>query len=151
MKIKDLQIKLKNLLPETINKAMYEELGATAAVVIKERTRKGQGVATPQGNLEKLKALSPKYIKRRQKMRNLSSETTPSKSNLTKTGDMLDNIKSKATSSQATVFIAGKKNNDAAKYGEKDRPFMNLSKSEYNKLVNFIKEKIKTGIKKQGL
>jgi len=151
MRIKDLQIKLKNLLAETSNKALYEELGKTAASMVKERTRKGKGVSNPKGNLENLKALSPKYIKRRQKMRNLSQETSPSKSNLTKKGEMLDNIKSKATNDQATVFIDGKKNNDAAKYGQKDRPFMNLSSAEYNKLVNFIKEKIKTGIKKQGL
>jgi hypothetical protein len=105
---------------------------------VKKRTRSGKG-STPQGNETNLKPLSPSYIKARQKM-NLSPDTSPSKSNLTKSGDMLDditaNVKASNDKINITIGFNSAKERKKAGYVSDERPFMNLTKAEEKQLAD---------------
>ena len=69
-------------------------LGNYAPNLIRDRTRKGFGVPHAGGSKEPLKALSANYIQWRQKnKRKLSKFAKPSKSNLTRTGRMLESLR----------------------------------------------------------
>ena len=120
---------------------------------IEKRTRLGKGVSD-NGKLEKLKKLTSKqYIDRRKKS-NLSPLTSPGKSNLTFTGQMLSAIKGIRNGTTFTFFFAGtrddgKTNSQIAQYArENGRHFFALSKSEQNGLQRKISKIIKESIKK---
>ena len=153
MNVLDLKKKLENLLDNDFKVKLANKIGQKASEMVKERTRSGLGVRKNNAPEKPLKALSPRYIKRRQALQakgKLSRETTPSKSNLTKTGDMLDDIKYKSDANSATIFV-GDANREKAARGKKDRPFMNLSKKEINEINNLIEIEIANDIKKNGL
>lgn len=70
--------------------------------IIMRRTRLGKGVSL-SGELEKLKPLSPEYIKMRKRLASdLSTLTTPKKSNLTASGQLLSSIQG---TRQGTKFV----------------------------------------------
>lgn len=118
---------------------------------IEKRTRLGKGVSEG-GELEKLKPLSEKYVKFRKGK--VSGLTSPKKSNLTFTGQMLSAIKGVRNGTLFTFFFTGKRddgksNAEIAQYArEKGRPFFNLSNSERNGLQRKISKIIKESIKK---
>lgn len=101
---------------------------------IKKRTRLGKGLQKDGDSLQSLTPLVSSYKKQRKRL-NLSSETTPAKSNLTQTGKMVDNIDFKVTSTGFEVFIKGQENNKKAEYVSKKRPFMFLAKFEIKVLI----------------
>jgi len=75
----------------------------------------------------------------------LSSKTSPKKSNLTRTGSMLEKGLSHIVSDKR--IIIGMKDNENAKKAalvSKRRPFLNLSKAEINKVTRIIRDKVKS-------
>lgn len=122
-------------------------IGKEMADQIKKRTLLGYGVSEPGGNKEKLKPLDPKYVESRKKFPKLSDKTTPRKSNLTRTGQMLASIDVKSAN-QGTVSVGpiggrndGLTNEELAKYvAEAGRPFNTLSKPELQGLIRFIND-----------
>lgn len=154
MKVTDLILKLNSLFEDSFKKDALSAAATKAAELVKTRTRKGFGVANEGGPQKRLKPLSPKYIEKRKKLAargQLSPETSPARSNLTKTGDMLNDIKTSVGTNEARVYIDSAKNVTKAENVQKDRPFMNLSASEKKEIVKIINEKIKMDIKKSGL
>jgi hypothetical protein len=127
---------------------------------IKTRTRLGRGVQKTDGKLEPLKKLSDKYVKVRQKNKPDLKETTPKRSALTATGQMLDSIKGIRRGSTFSFFFEGKRskelgnripkltNDEVAGYVKKDRPFFYLSKPEMNNLIAKVKDEITKSISK---
>jgi hypothetical protein len=119
---------------------------------IEKRTRLGKGVSDT-GELIKLNPLSEGYVKQRKKGK-LSSLTSPKKSNLTRTGEMLSSIFGIRRGTIFTFFFGGTRedgesNNNVARYArEKGRPFFDLSTSERNGLQRKISKVIKESIKK---
>ena len=151
---KDLANKLNNLLNDSVLAEIHNALGQKASQMVTDRTKSGFGVKKNNSGETQLKPLSPKYIEQRKKLKSrgkLSSETTPNKSNLMKTGEMLNDIIYKSNSKEAVVFIKEEKNKKKAIRGKKERPFMNLSKNEIQELTNIVNEKIKIDITKKGL
>ncbi len=118
---------------------------------IQKRTRLGKGV-TDSGDLKPLEKLSDGYVEQRKKGP-LDSRTRPKKSNLTRTGQLLDAIKGVRNGSLFTFTFKdsrndGEKNSDIARWAaEKGRRFFDLSKSERiglsRKISQVIKKKIK--------
>lgn len=91
---------------------------------IRIRTRLGKGL---EGTL---KALSPLYIKRRESLE-LSSETTPAKSNLTQTGQMLYDIIGVRSGYRFSFFFSNDDSNNKAVWArEKGRAFFGLLEFE---------------------
>lgn len=124
---------------------------------IKRRTRLGNGLdETKRGaKRKKLKKLSEKYKKKRKRNKSeLSSETSPSKSNLTYSGQLLDSITGKGDKKKIQIFIEenrndGVKNKDILKGQSKQgRDFFELSDKELKSLQNSIKNDLIKSIKK---
>ena len=140
---------------------LMRELGKTMPTVgkimkdtIKKRTRLGFGVEANEGTKGKLKPLSPLYKKQRKKLK-LSSETSPSKSNLTLSGSMLDNLDSKVNQQQLKIRVRPK-GRDRKGVGNKQkagwvsvvRPFLYLSKPEIKRIKKYLSEEIDNIVKK---
>lgn len=136
---------------------MLSSLGDFIARMIRVRTRLGYGV---NGNSKKkLKALKESTIEQRER-EDLYEETTPRRSNLTRSGQMLNSITKKITKINfLTVLVpktdrsdSDKTNADIAYYNElKGRKFFALTDSEINQIkreaVKLIKSKNLTKFK----
>lgn len=127
---------------------------------IRIRTRLGKGVSGPGAKLEKLKPLTPKYVQYRKDNKGDLKETTPKRSGLTATGQMLESIKGTRKGTTFSFFFEGKRskelggrpsrltNDEVAGYAGKLRPFFFLSKPEMNNLIRKVKDEINVRIKK---
>lgn len=141
--------RLKDIIKSTVEKVLddtlKDEIGKTVAERVKRRTRLGKGVDKDGAKAEKLEKLSDRYIEKRSKNKSkLSKETRPKKSNLTFSGDMLDNIDYKVEGDTIIIFIEGKHNNDKAQWvTDGGRAFMNLSSPEQNEVIRIIRQRIK--------
>lgn len=92
MKSEDFSKNLKKIMDELLRQAeeSLNDLGNEAAQLIKKRTRLGYGVSEVGGTKEKLEPLSEPYKKQRKGK--ISGPTTPAKSNLTYSGELLDDL-----------------------------------------------------------
>jgi hypothetical protein len=144
--------KLKREVGATYSKKQMTMLGEFAADMIRIRTGLGYGVAWPGAKRSKLKELSEEYVEARKSFSELSGFTTPERSNLTRTGQMLESIiVLNATSSEVEVGPQGERydtdidtsNDKIAKYvAEQGRPFISVSDLEIKKLVRHFKKEI---------
>ena len=126
-----------------------QKLGDSMAEAIKTRTRLGFGVdGDRQVRLKALKrtqgSTSP-YIKRRARAPDLSSQTTPMRSNLTFTGQLLESIKAKLEGLVIRLFLDGVRtdgltNEELRGHVEKARPFFKFTKGEKNRFAREIKD-----------
>jgi hypothetical protein len=145
---------------------------------IVRRTRVGQGVSRAGAESESLKPLSQSYRQFRagkiaffrkgaavvpykpDAPPPLAGTTTPGKSNLTLSGQLLASIKVLTAGAGRAVigaagdrlnFLRGKSllsNADVAGFVSKERPFLNLSRAELNGLQRFWRDRISAAIKK---
>lgn len=155
MKAKDFSKKFKKIMQEVADdvsssKAM-EAMGEAASELIKKRTRLGYGVDEHGGSKKKLKKLSEPYKKTRKRNKSdLSGETTPARSNLTREGDMLNDL-GPVSSSQGNVEV-GFSNKDSEQKAEwvteGGRPFNNLSKSEIKQLEQGLSDEVAKRLRK---
>lgn len=118
------------------------DLGEFASEKIRVRTRLGYG--SVNGQKVKLLPLSTPYINVRRK-KQLHSTTSPRKSNLTQTGQMLGSIKSVSVRpAHVKVSPVGLRsggrltNSKLAEYVSNLRPFMELTKVEIRQLEQFV-------------
>ena len=138
------------------DKKMIDEIAEEAVITIRNRTRAGRGIS---GNgTEKLKPLSEPYVKHRKKFKGLSSKTTPKKSNLTYTGEMLDDLTYKYLKNdkvfkevEISIYEAYSKKK-AQWVTEGGRPFLGLSDNEKRfitrKLVKKVEERLNKNLQK---
>jgi hypothetical protein len=138
-----------------IQKSLMDDIGKLVTKNVKTRTRRGFGVTKEGGSSTKLVALSDPYKKRRKQLKaqgKLSPETTPAKSNLTRTGAMVDSLEYTIDKETVTISVTGAHNKTKAKeQGKRGRVFMNLNKREIKDIADVIKKAIGDNIKKQGL
>lgn len=129
--------KLKKLRDEMTKKDNLQETGDFAADLIRKRTRLGFGVDSHGGSKKKLDKLSTGYINQRKKKKP-QGPTTPSKSNLTRDGDMLDDLEAKVSTKTTTIGFSTKKSEDKAEWVSDKRPFNFLSKPELKQIKLFL-------------
>lgn len=137
------------------NKSLLKKMGLAAVDIVVTRTRKGFGVKKTGGNRKKLKALSKGYIARR-KMSNLHRTTSPRKSNLTFTGQMLESVKVLRSTKKSSFSIGpsgrrsdGKRNADVGRWvSDQGRPFMNLGRLEIKELSKIMRSQMKDRLQK---
>lgn len=158
---------------EALNKKNFGEIMVEVADIVRLRTRLGYGVQDDGAAKERLKPLAGSYreqrankarywtgadgkVRRREiesgggRHPQLSDDTTPGKSNLTFTGQMLDSLKGRATSAGRGEVAAsgnrrggGASNPDVARYvSEQGRPFLNLSDVEIRRVTDLVKRSI---------
>lgn len=149
--LKNIIKRLEASVKESISRTALVDVGVFATELIVKRTRLGYGVEQSLGQKAKLAPLSQRYIKSRSMFDGLSDMTTAKRSNLTRTSQMLDSIRSVVKGN--TIEIApsgtrddGKRNKDIARYNEqggRKRPkriFMNLSSLEFKQTVRFYRK-----------
>ena len=153
MNLKELKRKLDGIIKDTVNRQLTDKIGRNAVNNIKTRTRKGFGVAKNEGPTQRLKKLKPQTVKRRRDLKKqgrLSGKTEVAKSNLTRSGKMLNNIKYSNSDNEINITLKSDQQ-DKAKKVSVERPFMNLSKSEVNEILKIIEIELINDIKKKGL
>lgn len=123
-----------------------KDIAKDTAKSVQTRSRLGKSVVKDGANVSRLEQLKPTYKKQRKGLKKggkLSNKTTPNKSNLTKSGSMLNNIKSRTTTNGFEIYINGEKNQEKAKYVQKNRPFMFLAKFEIKLIIESIIDRIR--------
>lgn len=160
--IDDLIARLKKSVEEAVTPKESKRLGDTMASRIRTRTRLGYGV-TEQGSQRALAKLKDSTKERRARYADdLSGLTTPNKSNLTATGQLLDAIKSVGQRGKVILEIDGRRtrelggsrprlsNAEVARYvQEQGRRFFDLTKAERTFLVREVKQLILGGLRKK--
>ena len=153
MTVKELKRKLDSIILDTVNKTLTTEIGKQVVKQVRNRTQRGYGVAENNGKQQRLKPLKPATKAIRKGLAGkgqLSPNTSPGKSNLTRSGKMLNNINYTASENKVVVSVKGAQKIKAMDVS-KERPFMNLSKTEINAVTKTVKEAIVNDIKKKGL
>lgn len=161
--LKKFERDMQKILDEALDKTAMSAIGDELARRIKTRTQLGRGVNKTGGPSVPLARLADSTVdKRRRKRENgdLSELTTPKRSNLTATGQMLDSIKvTEVRDGQVTIAATGtrsdrKRNDDVASYaedGSNNRPkrkFLDLSGPELNALQRSVRDRIEAVIKR---
>ena len=103
----------------------FDEIGEEAVKLIKKRTRLGYGVKDHGDKKFKLDKLSDSYQKYR-KSNKPKGPSTPKKSNLTYTGDMLDDLVSVDYGDRQSIEFKTSESEEKAEYVSKKRPFNHL-------------------------
>jgi hypothetical protein len=152
--------KIEKAVDDNLNVEALGQLGVEAVNIVRKRTRLGYGVKKEFGQREKLADLSPRYVESRKMFAGLAAYTSPKKSNLTRTGQMLESLG--VTVRGSTVIIRpegtrtdGLRNEDVARWNQEgaigqrrdgslwvrpERVFLNISGNEYNKLLRFYRK-----------
>ena len=134
-------------------------LADAAAELIVKRTRAGFGVKSFRAQrTNRLLSLDPDYIAYRRRKK-LDSTTSPGKSNLTFTGQLLRSIKGNVTKEgRAVINFKDRRrgerltNTQLAEYVEEQgRPFLYLAKTEQLKLAKFYEKTFSAILKNKGL
>ena len=143
------QLKLDYLIKNAITENLLKTLAERAVEMVKTRTRLGYGVAGEKfaGSQQKLESLKSSTVENR-KRKTLHPDTSPKKSNLTDTGQLLDSISYEVSGNRITVFLKGQRNQTVAEYVSDARPFFALSKPEVTRLADLIQKAITTHLSK---
>ena len=143
--------KLNKTLAQAVTPKQMKYLGGEAAKLVVKRTRLGYGVKENKGERFKLSSIkwSPMYQAIRKaagKKGTLDETTSPKKSNLTFTGQMLRSFGVvKANKSNVTLDVSGTRRDGqtnkevAAANAKRGRVFNRLSVNEYNQLVRIYR------------
>ncbi len=146
------QLNLEHLIKNTVNDQLIYKLATLAIEQMRTRTRLGYGVPDLGAAQQKLAPLQDSTVANRKRAKakgTLAGQTTPKKSNLTHTGQLLDSIKFIARGNTIEISIMGERNRSVATFvTEQGRPFFTLSKSEVSRLVDVIQQAIDTYLKK---
>ena len=151
-----IRAKIKKAEDKVKERTVMKGIANFGARLVQKRTRLGYG--SNNGSKQKLAGLSTKYKNQRKKDKKtgrLSPKTTPGRSNLTRTGQMLDSIKSKVTGyGKAEIYIDGGRtdsdltNNKVREYVEENgRPFFNFTAQEEKQITRTISKRLKTFIR----
>lgn len=159
--IDDLIEKIKRITSEYTSSEKGKRLGQQIVDIIKKRTRTGKAVGKmngPTGKFVKIKEKTVDYRKKYEK--NLSEFTTPGRTNITATGQMLDSLRSESKTDSIVIYFEDKRtteldgrpskitNSKLAKYTQEGsnnrpaRPFLNLSRTEMDEIAKTIKRDI---------
>ena len=139
-----------------LNKAIEDAfsinyLSQTGNDIVKQiqvRTRSGFGVQQNNARQARLRPLSPQYVRSRRdaaKAGILSNTTSPQRSNLTYTGNMLASITSSASRSRIQFgFSNPEAVSTAEEVQSKGRPFFNLSSTEIRNLTRRFNARLRS-------
>lgn len=145
--------KIKSTIGSQFGPEALKILGEKAAEIIRRRTRLGYGVRRNFGDRHRLSPLSPRYISERQEhSRELSRFTRPGKSNLTRTGEMLDDLQPIKVRLQSVIIgFRLDAAQEKADFVSGRRPFIQMSKLEVKQLRRFKENDLAKALKAKGL
>lgn len=132
---------------------LLRSIGDKIIDVVYKRVKAGGGViddTNPNTSGTNLERLSDSYIKFRKKNANKLGEfASPSRSNLTFTGQMLNALQSRVENDKVIVFVNdsarsdGKSNRDVANHVRETRPFLALTLGEQRIVQQEIEKQLK--------
>ena len=125
-----------------------QAIGEFAVRQVKRRTKRGLGVNNK--TLEPLKELKSSTVKTRRALKKngkLSSDTTPDKSNLTQSGNMLNDLQWEDKGRSVEINFKTSKSNEKAENNNDKRQFMDLSKQEEEEVANIVARQIAAALK----
>ena len=164
----NIEKKIQDQIQKSVSASLDKQLAQETAEQVKKRTQLGFGV-DENGKQVKLSPLSESYRAQRRgevafytdefgRVRKytpenpppLSSKTTPAKSNLTKTGQMLESLTGEVKNNQILINVKGRRqdgsgltNEEVAEFVESQgRRFLDLTIAERNVLVRKIKDRV---------
>lgn len=149
VKVGKIEKNISEKLKRSVDASIDNQLANKIVDQIKKRTRLGFGVG-PGGKQEKLKALNPNYRNQRARQEDLSGNTTPAKSNLTRSGEMIDSTKGTVKNSTIFISVTGRRkdgsgltNDQVREYTEEQgRRFLALTNAEKKALIREIKRRV---------
>lgn len=161
-KLNDLAKKTDTLINEMAREGDFNFLLEEVPRIIKVRTQLGKGVSENGGKLSPLKKLeNERYRELRKTSDKLSPNTTPGRSNLTATGQLLESIQGDRSGTEFRFFFNPKRttdlsgrvsratNQDIVRGQEaQGRPFFFLAKTELTGLSRKIRDAITGRISK---
>lgn len=166
VEIGDIEKNISDRLNKSVEISIDNDLVEMIVEQVRKRTRLGFGV-DDMGNQVKLKPLSESY--RQQRRGNIafytdengvvipyeplappiiSPRTTPAKSNLTMTGQLLDSLKGEVNNNQIVIKPTGIRNDgytnrEIAEFVEEQgRQFLGLTRGEKNELIRELKNRV---------
>lgn len=159
LQLQQFKAKVEKAVKESISPNVMRILGDFALNLIVKRSRLGYGVEENFGPRFKFDKLSPNYIKSRKKFRGLSSTTSPSKSNITRTGQLLLSMRvTEAKEGKFRIEPTGDRENEpltnkrlAEILAKKNRTFNRLSQPEYQQLLRFYRRTFGDLLRKRNL
>ena len=146
--LKKIRDALKAIVIATSSRETMKEVAEYLVEEIPRRTRAGLGVSGKGKPAKNFKKLAPITVENRKEDPALSSKTTPSTSNLTHTGKMVDSINYKATTGKAIVKLQKPQATKAKKNIELGRRFMEVSDKDLDKITDIIGKNIEAEINK---
>jgi phage gpG-like protein len=160
--ITDFVKSVEKTIDESLSRKQLTILGKATLTIIYKRTKKGIGVRKT-GSIgkspKKLKPLADSTIARRKAFKRLSSTTSPGKSNLTFTGQLLDSLKVKKISARKKSFVIspeGKRrggsiaNFEVAEFvDENGRPFLGLTKDDVKDITKLYQSSFAKLVRKR--
>ena len=151
-KVLALKQKIEAALDRALQPRNLGKIAQSLALDIKKRTRLGYGVERTGAEKFKLAPLEAKTIEKRESLHDqgrLSEFTSPTKSNLTEKGHLLDSLVGRSKrKGQITVALKenrgdGKSNSKIESFQRKKRPFFNASRLEIKRLLQQIKDTLR--------
>lgn len=146
---------------EVSSQRAMKEYGKMAVKLIRARTRRGFGVIKTGANATRLARLAESTVEKRKRFPGLSSQTTPGKSNLTFTGQLLDSLRVKSVTNQTVIIGADRRRRKGGLTNEelsgiqqtrgRNRParvFLNLSTNELKALTREFSFSFSKALKK---
>ena len=151
--------KVEKHLKTSISPQVMRSLADFALNLIVKRSRLGFGVEENFRKRFKFPRLSDGYVKQRKSFKGLSFTTSPSKSNITRTGQLLLSMKvTTVKAGQFTIEPTGKRKGESLTNKElaeilakKNRTFNRLSELEYNQLLRFYRRTFGDLLRKRNL
>lgn len=146
--LNDFETRLAQALKKLASPEVMQQIGDKAKKLVYDRTVAGYGVQDNTDDIKpkkKLIKLSKSYIRHRaSKNVKLHPRTTPSTSNLTLTGELLDSLKAIVSTGKVTISVSGKRNEKIKGYVEEQgRPFNNLDTQSFKQLQAFVADILK--------
>lgn len=155
IQIEEFEKILLGLVGEKVSAKALSAFGRAARDMIVARTRRGFGVQRTGAKQERLLKLSTNYKKYRKRV-GVDSTTSPGKSNLTFSGQLLRSLVVIAKKGQVTIRANNRRrkegftNNQLAEFvSEQGRPFMGLTVGELRKLRRLYENGLSGAIKKR--
>lgn len=148
---KDLRRAFQQLDSDVFSARAMKGLGEKGKDLLYKRVKDGFGVNSDTEKFpskKKLKPLSPRYIEQRRRKGVSGKFGSPSKSNLTNTGQMLESIKVSADIGEFELSVksdsrkGGGSNADVSKHVSRDRPWLSLTKEEQQSLSEEVEKTI---------
>lgn len=157
--ISDIFRRISSTLDKAVSRKSLKPIAEFTIQLIVKRTRLGYGVDRQFGTKKKLKPLARSYIEYRRTFNSLSNYTTPARSNLTLTGQMLGSMRILSIRDRLVTIGPSGSRNDTSKSNQeiadenaaRGRVFNRVSQLEYQQILREYRREFGDLLKKENL